>query len=300
MTKKTIFLMLLIIIISGCTICEKPYIKVDGDCCLDDNSNSICDDKEEIEIQKINEKTEVKTDNDAKIEEETTKIEKKEEVKNDDGDMFILDYKIDKINLVSDYFESTIPEDAKFIITTNKIDKIMGVTLSFIPMCKEKGEINIFLNEQLIESITPNCKKTNEVKIDNQKIIEGINQFQFSTSNNDYSIENGTISLEFDGLDNQKQQIDSFYLENNKEQAKLNSNSKVVIRNYNDMKFKLNQNEIVGDINLDLNIVEEGHLFIYLNNYEIYNDRSTGNIELNLPRDKLIIGSNTLRYLVVP
>ena len=85
-----------------------------------------------------------------------------------------------------------------------------------------------------------------------------------------------------------------------KEQAKLNSNSKVVIRNYNDMKFKLNQNEIVGDINLDLNIVEEGHLFIYLNNYEIYNDRSTGNIELNLPRDKLIIGSNTLRYLVVP
>jgi hypothetical protein len=301
MIKKILLLIIIITVISGCTVCEKPYLKVDGKCCLDENDNSVCDDNEIIDNK--NEEIDVKNaDEDKLIEKETIGVEKdlKEEIKNEKNEMFILDFEINKINLVSNYYQPVMPKDAKFIITTAKADKITEVTVSFIPMCKEDDNINIFLNEKLIGTIPTICEKINKMIINKEYINEGINQFQFSTTNNDYKIENGTILLKFNGLEDQEQQIEKFDIGNDKEKSKLNSNNKVVIRNYNDMKFKLDKNEFAGDISISLNIVEEGQLYIYINNFEIYNNKTSGKIELNLPQDKLKIGTNVLRYLVIP
>lgn len=53
---KTILLIIvtLAILISGCTkelACNKPYIQVGADCCLDQNNNQICDNHEEQKIE---------------------------------------------------------------------------------------------------------------------------------------------------------------------------------------------------------------------------------------------------------
>ena len=49
---------LLLLIISGCNLnrptCDKPYILVGNTCCLDQNSNSICD-KEDVKEELFNE-----------------------------------------------------------------------------------------------------------------------------------------------------------------------------------------------------------------------------------------------------
>lgn len=52
MKKPIIFLIFSLIIFSflltGCTTCNKTYIKVGNECCLDNNDNSICDKDEDI------------------------------------------------------------------------------------------------------------------------------------------------------------------------------------------------------------------------------------------------------------
>lgn len=52
MKKLIIFsifsLIILSFFLSGCTTCNKPYIKVGNSCCLDNNDNSICDVDEDI------------------------------------------------------------------------------------------------------------------------------------------------------------------------------------------------------------------------------------------------------------
>ena len=47
--KKIYLILILIILVNGCAICQKPYIKVGDDCCLDENDNGICDSNEVIE-----------------------------------------------------------------------------------------------------------------------------------------------------------------------------------------------------------------------------------------------------------
>lgn len=271
-------------IISGCTICEKPYIKQNGNCCLDNNSNTICD-TEDTELT-INEKT-------------VEKIEIKDD-KTDDNDILIFDYEIDKISLVSDYHEPIKSEDAIFIISTTKINKVTGITFEFKPLCNKLNQLNIFLNDKYIDTLDVICHETNSLKIDNKNILEGLNQFQFSTPNNDYLIEDGTVLIHYIDIETDEQQMNRFAVESKEKNSKLNSKNNVAIRNYNEMKFNLDENQFTGDLNLEFNINEKGNLYIYLNNFEIYHGQTTGNLELKLPHDKLKIGSNTIRYLINP
>jgi len=66
MKYKIIIGLLIILFISGCTqqiICNKPYISIGADCCLDQNDDSICDsDEDEIEeetVEQINKEEEI-------------------------------------------------------------------------------------------------------------------------------------------------------------------------------------------------------------------------------------------------
>jgi hypothetical protein len=45
-------LMLFSLLLTGCTSCNKPYIKVGNSCCLDNNDNNICDKDENIAKEK--------------------------------------------------------------------------------------------------------------------------------------------------------------------------------------------------------------------------------------------------------
>ena len=54
--NKYLFLIFAILVISGCsqeTICNKPYILVGNDCCLDANDNNICDSDEQEQKETI-------------------------------------------------------------------------------------------------------------------------------------------------------------------------------------------------------------------------------------------------------
>ena len=60
MKRGFILLLVLVVIISGCTInkqeqitCEKPYISFDGSCCLDQNDNGVCDNGENEVVQEL-------------------------------------------------------------------------------------------------------------------------------------------------------------------------------------------------------------------------------------------------------
>lgn len=61
MKKLIIFsifsLIILSFFLSGCTTCNKPYIKVGNECCLDNNDNSICDVDENIAKEAPKEET---------------------------------------------------------------------------------------------------------------------------------------------------------------------------------------------------------------------------------------------------
>ncbi len=56
-TKLLIFLLITFVFITGCTTCNKPYIKVGNECCLDNNDNSICDADENIAKEAPKEET---------------------------------------------------------------------------------------------------------------------------------------------------------------------------------------------------------------------------------------------------
>lgn len=78
MESKLLFLLVLIVFLVGCTtgqvtkipVCNKPYILIGYECCLDKNDNSICDKDENIQSTKSLDETTKET-----ISKETTKKE---------------------------------------------------------------------------------------------------------------------------------------------------------------------------------------------------------------------------------
>lgn len=66
--KKLLFLILLLIFITGCSqkiTCDKPYLKVGDSCCLDTDNNNICDTHEraqEIIIQEVDAECTIESD----------------------------------------------------------------------------------------------------------------------------------------------------------------------------------------------------------------------------------------------
>lgn len=64
MKKLLIILIIGLILISGCekeVVCNKPYIQVGTECCLDSNDNSICDKDETVEEERSILETQKKT-----------------------------------------------------------------------------------------------------------------------------------------------------------------------------------------------------------------------------------------------
>jgi len=55
--KWIVIVFILFLSTSGCSkiVCNQPYIKVGNQCCLDQNSDSICDSDESLIDNKINE-----------------------------------------------------------------------------------------------------------------------------------------------------------------------------------------------------------------------------------------------------
>lgn len=82
MIKSSIFLVLILIVLASCSqkiICNKPYILVGNACCLDTNSNDICDSDESKTNTTQEQKKEIKeTEQTPQLEEIATKPEQKE------------------------------------------------------------------------------------------------------------------------------------------------------------------------------------------------------------------------------
>ena len=64
MKKLLIFGIIILLFVSACNtlVCNKPYIQVGNECCLDENDNSICDKDEKQELSQTNPEVDTQTD----------------------------------------------------------------------------------------------------------------------------------------------------------------------------------------------------------------------------------------------
>jgi len=276
MLKKS-FLVIVLLIISGCTICEKPYIKVNGSCCLDENRNFICDEEEDLV-----------EDND------------EEYISEKDEKVFLIDYRLSDVTLESKYYKPFEQEGLAFFISSMDIKLVTRVDFEFKPMCKDDDLLHTFLNDRFLHSNDIKCGETQTFSIEKEDILVGENKIEFSTKNGPYMIKEGKFTIHFDGEDDKVQDIEKFVLETYKEYTNLEKQNKILIQNYHDLNFAVTDEEYIGDIELSFDVNDEEYLLIYLNNEEIFSGRVKDSLDLELPNDKINIGHNTVRYLVVP
>ena len=162
---KIILSLLVILLITGCdyelagnasaVICNKPYIQVGMDCCLDKNDNGICDKDEEIDkleegniIELPEEKEEEPVVREEVVKEEPEKLEQEKTVWMEAGDSVIFngnEIKLEKIDLTSGLFEFVVDVEGvtRSLYSTKNMEIVNKVKVTALKVDNLKQEIEI-------------------------------------------------------------------------------------------------------------------------------------------------------------
>jgi len=281
----------------GCTICEKPFIKVDGSCCIDEDDDQTCDHGQEVEIESddMTIKDEITVQTEEKNEEETADSEISQEEET------LIKYIIKDMRIESDVFEPDNNADTDIFISTIGFQQLKSAELSFDSMCKEDHVMNIFIDEKLLESEKTICGETRTVKIPKNLISEGKNSILFSTAKGPFQIRDAGVKILFKGSDPEEQNFMDFIVESDKKRQELVKVGSISLQNYYDASFDVSDVEYIGDMRLRFNSVSAGYVLIYLNDERIFEGEiEKGAFKLRIPRDKVNIGRNSMRYIILP
>ena len=164
---KIILLSIMILLITGCdyeltgnatVTCNKPYILVGADCCLDKDDNSICD-KDEVneEVDKLEEgnvvelpeeKEEEPVVREEVVKEEPEKLEQEKIVWMSEGDSVIFNGKniaLNKIDQTSGLLEYIVDIEGviRSLYSTKKVEIVNGVKVSALKFDNLKQEIEV-------------------------------------------------------------------------------------------------------------------------------------------------------------
>jgi len=264
------YLVMIILLVCGCTICENPYIKSNGDCCLDNNNNSVCDEQDGIIIS-------------APADTQTDKPIPKYEMWSSDA----------QIMLYSDYYTLKKIDELEFFISDQQISGIESVLLTMIPLCEDNHELEIRLNTRVIEKANIECGSGVTIDIDLDEVETGANVIEFSGRSEPYSVQNASVTISF-GNNTVAQGINSFVMELPKKQKTFVS-EEIRITNYHDFEFYMDDRNW-GATTLELGS-DKSTIIILLNDEFIYNGAAEG--ILTLPEKNLKMGENLLRYIYI-
>ncbi len=282
--------MVLLILVSGCTICERPFIKINGDCCLDDDNNNICDFASIVH------------DNASAVHGETVQTAPDEKNPGQPaGNDSIFRYALSSLVVSSRIYEPTPDGDTDVIVSTMGYKELKGAELTFIPMCGKDHLMGIMLNGKLVDSVNVACGKMQNITLSKDSFQEGRNPLRFSTANGPFLIKKAAVRLHFENSPVIEQDFLDFVAESVKRTIDVGSKSQAVMQNYYDQSFSVTEREYPGDFKLSFNADSSGLLVIYLNGRRIYEGEiSKGRFNLNLPKDDIRKGTNNLRYIILP
>jgi len=291
MTFAKYYILIVMIIISGCTICERPYIKDNGSCCMDNNSNSICDDNEELIEQEV---VELQPNEEIVVGEEVV------EEKSEQSEEILLHYSLRDVNIISRHYEAE-DQDNFFYVSTIAHKLLDGGKLQFEPNCGADHTVNIFINNKLLEETQVKCSENNTFLIDKGLIEEGKNQIEFFSKEGPYMIRDITVWIYFDGMETSEQYLENFVIEPKRVNEEIASLNSVSLKNYFEIEFDLSSKEATGLQSLTFDAKDEGFIIIYLNDERIFEgDVEKGQFKLNLPEKNVNIGENEIRYIIMP
>ena len=180
------YILILLIFLVGCQqiVCETPYIRFEQSCCLDTDSNLVCDEDEKVEefveIKVVDEKKVVEKEivEEKEVEEKEETVEEKKsfdvEIEYLKGTIRLVDQAIIHINIVNneDYLETFLVniDDERWIIRSDPYMYPMRVGV------KGGGKNHIKLIMQPNKnSITEKGDYTVDIEVKSEKVSETIN-----------------------------------------------------------------------------------------------------------------------------
>jgi hypothetical protein len=168
-------------------------------------------------------------------------------------------------------------------------------------MCAKNHLMGIMLNGELVSSVNVVCGKLQNITMPRSAFLEGRNPLKFSTAYGPFMVRNVSVRVNFDNSAPITQEFDNFVIESVKRTIELASKNQVTMMNYYDQPFTVSEREFPGDFKATLDSDRDGLIVIYLNGKRIFDGEvSKGKFSVNLPKDDISLGSNRIRYIILP
>jgi len=278
--------LLAIILLAGCTLCESPYIKVDGDCCLDEDEDDICDEPDLLQ-----------SDNSDVAQSDETAETKTDEAKVDNPEIANFRYALENVKLTKEVYKPDFQVQLPFYVSTQQLNELKGAVLSMQPMCESGHDVHVLLNDEIYSTIGVTCGELVTFDIPKGDIDPGENVIEFVTETKPYLVENTTITIRM--AEDQVLEFKKFVLETTKRDRTIANVKRVVLQNYYELEFDI-EDEVVGDVALSLDKTEKKDIQIFLNGNLIYDGAASKVKTLVLPEKHLKPGKNVVRYMANP